>query len=95
MSAVLFIHFSLPISPFYFLQPPTLRCAVLSAFVDIVLKILSGTLKEETDRMQRDRMLARLKVHLHSLARYSRRFYFALHSSTIHSFNRMTRLSGK
>lgn len=45
-------------------QPATLRCAVLSAFVEIVIQVYKGNLPEGSARRSRDRLLVRLQVRL-------------------------------
>lgn len=47
---------------FILLQPATLRCAVLTAFTEIVIKVYSGNLPEGSRRKARDKLLLRLQV---------------------------------
>lgn len=44
------------------LQPVTLRSAVLTAFVEIVVEVYKGNLPEGSHRRARDRLLLRLQV---------------------------------
>lgn len=45
-----------------FFQPATLRCAVLTAFVEIVMVVYKGNLPEGNFRRSRDRLLLHLQV---------------------------------